>query len=137
MIPLHVRRTELPPPPGLAVTVPIAMCRLKQQVQQAVQQAPGGGGVFAAVGGGAAALPDAERQGAPQPPPPHRTDEQQYLRLPIESAKRLRWFDRQDLTMLMQARTLQQFGCTAVHRPCTAADAHRTTCSRLSTRGCL
>jgi hypothetical protein len=93
----------LPPPPGLTVVRLAVICRLKQQVQQAVQQAPGGVGVFSAVGG-AAAPADTPRQGGQQAQLQHGADEQQYIRLPIESAKRLRWFDRQDLTMLMQVR---------------------------------
>jgi hypothetical protein len=78
-------------------------CRLKQQVQQAVQQAPTGASVFAAV-----TASGGDGGEAPQPQPPQQqqngAEPQQYLRLPVESAKRLRWFDRQDLSLLMQAR---------------------------------
>lgn len=72
--------------------------RLKQQLQQAVQ-VPGGEGVLAAAAAAvssATVLPAAARKDGEA--------EQQYLRLPMESAKKLRWFDRSDVNMLMQAR---------------------------------
>ncbi|PRW20931.1 Golgi-localized GRIP domain-containing [Chlorella sorokiniana] len=91
--------------------------KFKQQLQQAVQ--PAGDGVLAAVGGSGrrAELPPrspSRTQQAAQPPSPQQqgpgqgqqqaqsSPQPQYLRLPVESAKKLRWFDRQDINMLMQ-----------------------------------
>ena len=42
-----------------------------------------------------------QQDGAP-PLPADPQQQQQYLRLPVESAKKLRWFDRHDVNMLMQ-----------------------------------
>ena len=78
-------------------------CRLKQQVQQAVQQGPAAAGVFGAAGGSATASPVKPPQDDQQPAQPQQ-QQQQYLRLPVESAKKLRWFDREDINMLMQVR---------------------------------
>ncbi len=73
-------------------------CRLKQQLQQAVQ-APAGEGALAAAAVGSAPRSAA----APSPSPQDERQQQQYLRLPVESAKKLRWFDRHDVDMLMKA----------------------------------
>ena len=35
------------------------------------------------------------------PASPEASDKQQYLRLPVESAKKLRWYDRADLSTLV------------------------------------
>jgi hypothetical protein len=77
-------------------------CRLKQQVQQAVQQGPAAAGVFGVASGSATASPVKAPQDDQQPAQPQQ--QQQYLRLPVESAKKLRWFDREDINMLMQVR---------------------------------
>lgn len=76
--------------------------KLKQQLQQAVQ-VPAGEGVLAAA---AAAVGSSTRtdvvHAVPEATSPAAQEEQQYLRLPVESAKKLRWFDKQDINMLMQ-----------------------------------
>ena len=78
--------------------------RFKQQLQ-VVQQAvaapvgvPISRGADGAAAGGSASGGPSPRVAGEEPAPP------QYMQLPIESAKRLRWYDKQDLNMLIQAR---------------------------------
>lgn len=76
--------------------------RLKQQLAQAQASLPStdelAAAAAAAVGTARSALPAPTASSeAASPVKQDANGEQQYLRLPVESAKKLRWFDRQDI----------------------------------------
>ena len=103
-------------------------CRLKQQVQQAVQQGPAAAGVFGAAGGSGSATaspvkPPQDGQQQAAQPQQQQQQQQQYLRLPVESAKKLRWFDREDINMLMQVRLRRVLAARRRQRSSPAASA--------------
>ena len=74
------------------------------------------------------------RSGAPASP--EASDKQQYLRLPVESAKKLRWYDRADLsTLVMQnLKDKQELQAVneALHQVTTLPSPWRKGCGRRS-----
>ncbi|PSC74921.1 zinc ion binding [Micractinium conductrix] len=87
-------------------TVNESSLKLKQQLAQAQASLPStdelAAAAAAAVGTARSALPAPTASSeAASPVKQDANGEQQYLRLPVESAKKLRWFDRQDINMLM------------------------------------
>lgn len=90
------------------LTTPPPHNRLQQQLQQNLNAAAAGPALAASQRSGASASGSsiasvAGRAVQASPPDSPAADGQpQYLRMPLDSARKLRWYDKQDLSMLIQ-----------------------------------